>query len=134
MVEQLAAAGGSMKSIRHALKVSEDVFKRWLADSPDIAEAFDKGREAERVALHQKLYDMAINNAKGNMVAAMFLLKSRHGYREGEQGDAGSRVNITLNMPAAKPLDQYLIENGTDPARPAVQSLSISGHAGSRRA
>lgn len=43
----------------------------------------------------------------GNIVAAMFLLKTRHGYREGDQSDTANKVSITFQMPGALPMDQF---------------------------
>jgi hypothetical protein len=40
----------------------------------------------------------------------MFLLKSRHGYREGEQEQQGNRVQITFNLPGAKKPEEFVEE------------------------
>jgi hypothetical protein len=43
----------------------------------------------------------------GNIVAAMFLLKARHGYREGDQSDSAGRVSVTIALPGAMTLQQF---------------------------
>jgi hypothetical protein len=42
----------------------------------------------------------------------MFLLKARHGYREGDQRDESNRVSITFNLPGALKADEYRVIDG----------------------
>ncbi len=62
------------------------------------------GEEQERQSLHNALYSKAMN---GDGPSAMFLLKARHGYREGDQREEGNRVAITFNLPGAMTAEQY---------------------------
>ena len=64
----------------------------------------DEGREAEHKVLFNSLFQQA---QKGNIVAAMFLLKTRHGYREGDQTELANRVSINFALPGAMPLAQF---------------------------
>ncbi len=77
-----------------------------------------QGREAERLTLHNVLYEQATKN--GNIVAAMFLLKARHGYREGDQSTEANRVSINFTMPGALSPGEFLkvIEHEQQPADP----------------
>lgn len=121
--EAAAKEGWSMKAIAWKLGASEDVMRRWMEEQPSLKEAIDRGRERERHELHSGLVTAA---KKGNIVAAMFLLKSRHGYREGDQGDTANRVSITFNMPGALKPEQYTVENvsSTEPKRlPTAHSV-----------
>jgi hypothetical protein len=103
LVEALAADGRDMIGVAAAFATSTDTLRRWMDENADLHEAFKRGRERERQALHNKLYRAAMN---GNTVAAIFLLKSRHGYREGDQSDTANKVSITFTLPAAvKPED-----------------------------
>src|ERR1700694_4761016 len=70
----LAATGHSVVGIARGLNTSNDTFRRWIDENPDLAEALARGRESERFALHNVLYRAA---KRGNIVAAMFLLKAR---------------------------------------------------------
>lgn len=106
-IQELAADGFSLRGVAAGLVTSADTLRRWMTEDPELQEAFDRGREVERHALHNLLFKQATE--KGNVAAAMFLLKSRHGYREGDQGDFGNRVNITFNLPAALPLADYQV-------------------------
>ena len=117
--------GATKKGAAFALQVSDDVLSRWFNEHPELQEAFEKGRERERQTLHDVLYNAATKGrGKDSLIAAMFLLKSRHGYREGEQEVAQNRVQINFQLPGARPLDAYVIENGADSADTGTQRIS----------
>lgn len=110
-VEALAADGFSKLGIAKKLAVAVDTFNRWMDEQPELKMAFDNGREAERYALHNMLYRQAME--KGNATAAMFLLKARHGYREGDQTETGNKVSINFQLPAAMTMESFkVIEYG----------------------
>ncbi|OLP04938.1 hypothetical protein BLL52_3758 [Rhodoferax antarcticus ANT.BR] len=99
-----------------ALGVADSVLSRWLEEYPELHAAFSEGREKERQTLHNALYTAATTQGdKGGLIAAMFLLKARHGYQEGQQEGQANRVSVTFNIPGAQPLDKYMvIENGSN--------------------
>lgn len=107
-----AAAGGATKrGVAIMLGTSFQVFDRWLDENHELQEAFERGRELERQTLHNTLYKTATEGTgKEKLVAAMFLLKARHGYREGEQEQQGNRVNITFNLPGALKPTEFIQE------------------------
>jgi len=94
----LAASGHSVVGIARGLNCSQDILYRCCEQHPALAEALTRGRESERFALHNVLYRAA---RRGNIVAAMFLLKARHGYREGDQSDTANKVSVIFTLPAA---------------------------------
>lgn len=104
-IRALAADGFSIVGIAEHFGVGKDQAKSWLEGNPDLQDAFDFGRENERRTLHNKLYRLAME--KDNAPAAMFLLKARHGYREGDQSDQAGRVNVTIALPGAMTLQQF---------------------------
>lgn len=104
-IRALAADGFTVQGVAQRLGTSRETMSRWLDERPDLREAFDQGRENERFALHNMLYRQAIE--QGNATAAMFLLKARHGYREGDQSEHGNRVNVTITLPGAMTLQQF---------------------------
>lgn len=124
-IEKLAAEGWSVRGIAHVLGTDAGTFRRWLKDHPALQEAFENGRERERYALHNALYKAAMN---GNAPAAMFLLKARHGYREGDQSDLANRVQLTFNLPGALKPEQYVqrLQPAAD-ANPEPQRLPAAG-------
>jgi len=112
-VIRLATSTGASKiGVAMALGASFDVLARWLDESPELKAAFSEGREKERASLHNVLYEAAM---AGAVVPALFLLKARHGYQEGQQEGQANRVSVTFNIPGAMPLDKFMvIENGSD--------------------
>lgn len=107
LIEALAADGWSKLGIAKKLDTSPDTLRRWLDEDELLQDAFDRGRENERHALHSMLFKKAVE--KGDSVAAMFLLKSRHGYREGDQSEQGNRVSINFQLPAAVALENFKV-------------------------
>lgn len=108
-IRTLAATGYSVRGIAYRMRCGEATLSYWLTDHPKLKEAFDAGREIERHKLHNLLYVQATKH--NNIVAAMFLLKARHGYREGEQEQQGNSVNITFTLPGALKPEQFTIDN-----------------------
>jgi hypothetical protein len=106
-IQTLAATGCSVVGIATHFGVGDELLARWIEDYPALKQAFKAGRERERHALHNALYVQAVD--KGNAAAAMFLLKARHGYREGDQSDNANRVAITFNLPGALSAEQYAL-------------------------
>lgn len=104
-VRALAADGFSIVGVAAGMGIDAKTLNLWMEREPALQEAFDQGREQERRALHNKLYRLAME--KDNAPAAMFLLKARHGYREGDQSDQAGRVNVTIALPGAMTLQQF---------------------------
>lgn len=104
-IRALAADGFSLVGVAADLGVSKDTLRGWMEREPHLQDAFEQGRETERRTLHNHLYRMATE--KGNAAAAMFLLKARHGYREGDQSDQANRVSISIALPGAMTLQQF---------------------------
>ncbi len=122
VVREAAATGASKIGCAMALGTSQDVFNRWLDEDPLLAQAFAHGREKERQTLHAGLFDAA---AKGNIVAAMFLLKARHGYQEGQQEGQANRVSINFTIPGAQPLSDFMVIDNADDRTKSVPAKTI---------
>lgn len=99
-----AGEGATVKGIARSLGVSLETLNVWMDRFPELRDAMDEGREAEHKVLHNTLFEKA---KKGDTVALLFLLKTRHGYREGDQASTANRVSVTFNIPGAMPLDQF---------------------------
>ena len=104
-IENAAARGASVIGIARSLRIGKTTLARWLDESPDLREAIERGRERERAALHDVLFKAATKG--GNIIAAAMLLKMRHGYREGDQGEQGNRVAIVFNLPGAMTREEW---------------------------
>lgn len=103
-VRELSAEGHSTVAIAQQLGVGRKTLDKWRAEFPEIDEAYREGVDRERYTLHNVLVEKA---KAGNIVAAMFLLKARHGYREGDQTDQAGRVSVTIALPGAMTLQQF---------------------------
>jgi hypothetical protein len=124
IIEVMAADGRTVIGIAKALKTSKETLAKWLDEDPELAEAFARGKEIERYELHNGLRRAA---KRGNIVAAIFLLKARHGYREGDQGDSANKVSITFTLPGAmKPEEFTVIQNEPAATNKPVSRKSIA--------
>jgi transposase-like protein len=108
-IRTFAADGFSVEGIAEKFGIGAKTLDRWMTDFPELREAFGRGREKERHSLHNRLYRIATesDDEKAASIAAMFLLKARHGYKEGDQGDHGNRVAITFCLPGALSIEQF---------------------------
>lgn len=113
-ITELAAAGWSIIGIAQQLGVGRRTLDKWRAEYPELEEAYRSGLEHERYTMHSALVEQA---RKGNTTAMIFLLKARHGYREGEPVDQSAKVAVQINLPASLPLEQFKML--TAPAVPA---------------
>ena len=91
IVEELAARGVAEATMAKALRMGKDAFRAAKRRDPAVQEAIDRGRAVEHDKLVGVLHDLAM---EGQYVPAMFLLKARHGYREGEQFEANVNLSI----------------------------------------
>ena len=92
-IRRLAAEGSTYVGIAKFFRVAKETLNRWLDDDLDLAEAFEQGKDEEREKLHNALSKKAL---AGDIVAAMFLLKSRHKYDD----RSGSRVDVAVDVQA----------------------------------
>ncbi len=84
--------------------VSRHTFYRWLDEHPDFAEA----REACLGVEEKEVVDMLWENAKkGNVAAQIFILKSRHHYRDNSPIAEQQAVQVNITLPGASKLDEY---------------------------
>lgn len=102
-IQEMAARGLWDREIAQSIGMSPTTFIERKKENPALQAALDAGRAVEHEKLHNALYTAAMN---GNIVAAIFLLKARHGYREQDAPrDAASQV--VINLPGALPLEQF---------------------------
>lgn len=102
-VKQWATESASKGAIARRLGMDHKTFRVLMEQNPDLKAAYDEGVEAEHHALVSALKGQMHNSP----VPAIFLLKTRHGYREGDQSELGNRVSVTFNLPGAQPLDAF---------------------------
>jgi hypothetical protein len=123
-IRALAAAGSTYIGIAKRFKVSKDTLTRWLDDDPALAESFEQGKDEEREKLHNSL---SVKALAGDIVAAMFLLKSRHKYDD----KAGQRIDVSVDARTQSVM--YVKDFGSDEewaARAALHQRELALSAG----
>lgn len=116
LIEAHAADGWSLVGIAMKLGTSAEILRRWCDNDAALAAALSRGRERERHALHNKLFRTAMEeDSRDSVIAAMFLLKARHGYKEGvDPIDSGARVAVNIVLPGARPLSDFIEVKNAD--------------------
>jgi predicted DNA-binding protein (UPF0251 family) len=100
----IAFSGGSQRLVASELGISLSGFKKLMERDERVRLQYEAGLAEEEAELVRGLRRDA---AGGFSPAAMFLLKSRHGYVEGTPA-IELKPNITLVLPEARTPEQYL--------------------------
>lgn len=106
MVAQAIIGNYPRNEIARALGITVKTLKRILDDEPELTNAVDAAKEAEEAELR----DCLMRSARGGSdIAALFLLKTRHGYRDRDDGKAkvdNSGCGVLL-VPGTMPFDEW---------------------------
>lgn len=89
--------------IAKGLRIDFGTLRRLRDEDQELAQMVEETLEAERAELHGVLYEQAVNGR--NIIAAMFLLKTRHGYRENTPVDVAVNGNVIMLPAPATPED-----------------------------
>jgi transposase len=106
LITLAAAKYPKMKLVARKAGVSVDTFRRWLKEHRELAEAFEAGKADHEMSLIDTLDRDAKDGEKPN-INAIVLGKVFHGWREGDQGEQPSRINITFNLPGAMTREHF---------------------------
>jgi len=107
IIRRLGKRGVSETDIAKALGFSYNTWKRIKDENAEAAEALQEAKMVEESKLVGVLYEAATREK--NLTAAMFLLKTRHGYIEGDQTKVNAnQVNVSITLPGAKSESEYL--------------------------
>lgn len=104
-IKRLGSRGVSEVDICSALGISFPTWKRLKEEDEQAAQALDEARREEESALVGVLYEAATKDK--NLTAAMFLLKARHGYKEGSERVNANQVNVQITLPGAMDRKEY---------------------------
>lgn len=105
-VQQALLDGYPLAAIAKALRVSIPTLKRLMADDPGLQAEVEAQRSFEEAELRDILMELA---RKGDTVAAIFLAKARHGWKDRDDAK-GKEPNLgggVLLLPAAVPLHEW---------------------------
>lgn len=106
-IRDLAERGVKETDIAKALGMSFPTWQRIKEENEEARETLEEARQIEENKLFGVLYEKAM---KGDSTAAMFLLKTRHGYREGAELVNANQVNVKITLPGSLNPDEYLKE------------------------
>jgi AcrR family transcriptional regulator len=109
-IREYAADGFTVTGIAAKLGIGRRTLYDWFERDETLKEALEQGRAEEERSLAKRLYRTAVEGeGKEAVTAAIFLLKAKHGWREGERTDDGApRVNITFNLPGALSREEFM--------------------------
>lgn len=130
IIEAMAAKGCLLETIAKALRMSHDTLEACRRRQPEVALALDRGRGV----LHDELVSILVQQARsGQFVPAMFLLKTRFGYKEGVQVDMNVDLSGVLVVPAEMTVEQYLAAKAAEgnmvDVTPSARPALYPGHA-----
>lgn len=103
-ITKLAENGVAQTKIAKSFGISYKTWLRWKDEHDHISEALQEARTVEEEALVGMLYEKAMD---GDKTAAMFLLKTRHGYLEGDKTVNANQVNVSISVPGSMNKDDY---------------------------
>ena len=101
-IEALAARGCGHTAIARAIGIDAKTFRARLKDDPDAAAAYGDGKSEEEAHLVSLLRKKA---EEGDAPSAMFLLKSRHNYRDRGDVDDSNQPGVSVQITLPGPLD-----------------------------
>lgn len=111
IIRDMAANGHTEQSISYALGMARDALTKLKArdKTGEIEQALYEGRQREHDSLRAALFRKATaGEGKESIIAAIFLLKTRHGYVEPrEPFPVGPSVNIEIKVPGSLKPEDY---------------------------
>lgn len=117
-----ADAGLGTHTIAERLGMASDVFMKCIRRQPELAEALAQGKANQEFELKECLMNMA---RRGNVVAAIFMLKAQHGWSDQAQGGevTPQKLQIVINAPLSTEDYKRLREENITPLHlPAPQT------------
>lgn len=95
VIKEMASHGYSLTGVAAHFKVVRSTVKRWFEENESLEEAFEQGKEVERQALHALIVRDAVGGKPAN-ANAMFLLKTKHSYREFDS--PATKIDVAVNQ------------------------------------
>ena len=130
-------AGYSLAAIAKALTIRTPTLKRLIGDDPELQAEVEAQRSFEETELRDILMELA---RRGDTVAAIFLAKARHGWRDRDDGKLSvepPKGYGMLLLPSSVPLDEweaaayrqqtpYRERPATETATPALRTRTVT--------
>ena len=104
VIEKLAANGVALGTIAKCIGMNGQTFYRLRRDNEEIASVVEVGRSA----LETEMVGLLVKAArKGSQIAAMFILKSMRGFKEGQAREIVNKTEINITMGKAMSQDEF---------------------------
>jgi hypothetical protein len=105
VIRDLAERGVTETDIAKALGISFDTWLRIKREDETTRDVLEQARMIEHDSLFGVLYEKAV---KGDSTSAMFLLKTRHGYKEGAEVQNNNAVAVQITLPGSMKPEDYI--------------------------
>lgn len=113
LVEFYACSGLAQTTIAERLGLSTATFSQCIRHQPEVQAALSRGKSDAEYELKDCLMGMA---RRGNVIAAIFLLKAQHGWRDNDAPpEARPAVQVVINAPLTTEQYQQLRDNNVTP-------------------
>lgn len=113
LIEFYACNGLSQTTIAGRLGLDKATFSQCIRHQPEVQDALAKGKDDAEYELKDCLMGMA---RRGNVIAAIFLLKAQHGWRDNDAPpEARPALQVVINAPLSTEDYKKLRENGVTP-------------------
>ena len=108
LAEEMASKGAALHTIAREMGIRWPTFLELRRSDERLEEAIATGRGKEHDALVGRLFEIAtMSKGKEAVTACIFLLKTRHGYREGEPLESRLQVAVQIKLPGSLTEEQY---------------------------
>lgn len=94
-IEQFAGKGYTLHNIAVMLDISDSTLDRWLKE-PQVKRAYERGRLVAMGQVSGTLFDLA---CAGDVVAAIFYLKSQFGWTDKPQAEVETGSQVVFYIP-----------------------------------
>jgi len=118
LVRNLAGLAVPVKDIARMIEIAHDTLNK------HYAEDLEAGRADANLKVSQSLFRAATREHNPNVVAAMFWLKNRAGWKD--IGAAGQSGPVTLHLLAAQEVGKQIIEEVHKAGPPTIDGTTVT--------
>ena len=98
-VKDWCAEGYTLKSIARQFKVSEDTFRKWRKENPQLAQAIDDGNAIDDQLCRNRLRETAFSTHRNFLTALLAYGKIKHHWNDGSRVDAAEKPSAPKMIP-----------------------------------
>ncbi|MGB3495279.1 MAG: hypothetical protein WBA57_21290 [Elainellaceae cyanobacterium] len=104
LIENYAGRGATLDDIATVIGWSSSTLDRRLADTPEVDEAYKRGRAIAKHEMSTRLWDIAFSDKDGtpsrsSITAVIFWLKTQAKWNDHEEQTAAAQENVVIYLP-----------------------------------